>query len=395
MRIDGFLQILRRTHVRLRQYPEYRKLCLHASRIRLVPALAIATSLVIVLGVVTDLMKSDSPEPSTAAVPDVDIAEVQKDLEVTPGISVDSVSSPPQDEYAFLPPPRDWADSLPIPPWVLKPSTGFTRRRRYSPPSNSSGTSVTSPRIVLSDSVPLMLVIRSQGSRLLVDDIGQGDRPASATALRSLGTLRLLGSCSEQLLVEGHTSLGGNYVRVRARLAGTSGDWLFHMSATTADCDRFSASFISRKPPTNAQRDRVSRTLLAVSGEMIPDDLRFHSSDLKDFALGPSQPDGSRLVWGVMRQSGGTQLAPPPPTPQLAFVIRFDKENRSQVLWTWPTSEPGAKLGLAGVRLGKENESPVAYFVFRNSDNVTLLRVGSDPDGTWRTLEERSLHPIN
>jgi hypothetical protein len=284
---------------------------------------------------------------------------------------------------------RDWADSLPVPAWILDPDRFG---RRYLPAGSGASTSPASASSGsgFSASAPSpLLVVRLQGRQVVLDDIGLGGTAVTPAVLRLSPHYRMLDECSERVSIESAVA-GSEATRARAMLGTGRGEWLFGIAAPATVCQTIAQRGWPKRAPSRDERKIVERTLQAAGGSATGGH-SFEGRDVRDFAA--STGGDVRILWGVARRLDGTQIAPPPPAPQVAFII-IGKEGSWRLAWSRSVEEPGARLGLAGAFDVDGDRVAEGLFVVRLGQAARLLRVGPGEGGDWVVVENRELPPL-
>lgn len=326
-------------------------------------------------------------QPETASL---DMEAISQDLEATPGIS-DSSAQINLDAIAFDSlQGADWADSLPVPPWVVNPSLSFSRRYE-SLPGSPSRSRDAGARTAPSSTAPAVLVVRLQGRAVVLEDIGLGATPLTRSQAALYANFRLLDDC-DWMVRAGRALPGGDRLRLSGELARAGGDWMFALAAPAGECDEARARGYVRSSPDRKDRTAVVQAVRA--GGVEPAGVTYTDRDVREYTKSPAANDGTRYVWAVLRQAESTQVAPPPVVQQTAVVLQVSKNGEYRVLWSKNVISAEEKLGLAGVFDMNRDRIADGIFAVRSPRSLVLLRVSPGPDGRWDVAEERPLRPI-
>jgi hypothetical protein len=289
--------------------------------------------------------------------------------------------------------PGDWADSVFVPQWVREGAPMASASRSYvrfgsgEAPLVSAGTRPDlSYAPARAGAQPLnvapLLVRRIGGSRVVFHDIGLGEPVVDPYAIAP--DWSLAGSCSSLLGITGRIGRGGT-ARAEGRELGRIGDWIFGLAVPQSSCT--SAASRSAERAHASANERRGLSFAVNSSEMLrglgmPS---FTSADLADFYRGRRTASG-QFVWGVFRRSTQTtQVYPPPPNPQLAFVAHSHDGDQWEILWGKYTDLLSETVGMAGVFDIDQDSNPDAFFAIRSSDgNSRILHVAPDAQGVWR-----------
>lgn len=268
---------------------------------------------------------------------------------------------------------RDWADSLSLPSKVRPPLASA----EAIPPEALAVAKADPDEPEPARPIPVPEPVYWTGPVLIAQRVA-ADR-SRVTPLnhdRFPGNVRqwsILGDCTNTLEVE-HPDIGG---RERGRI----GEWIFALAVPGTACNivqRHSAKRISPSVET--------RRLLAYATEVSPvvrslGASAFAPEELVELA---SYSANDRLfVWGVFRRPlRTTQVIPPPPRPQLAFVAEIRSAGMAEILWARYAISSAETLAFAGA-WETPGGSLEGYFGVRSTEGNRLLRVTPQPDGSW------------
>lgn len=279
---------------------------------------------------------------------------------------------------------QDWAQHAPLPPWVRDTAFQTTPRPRPREPVGSQNFSGTRPHNTEQPSTPKtpttnfsadqlepVWVRRTSGQRLQAYPLN------SNTSGAPEGDFRLLGECSERIQLNNR----------QGREQGSTGSWLFGLGVRAPNCRKASSFTATRRPPTREERRRLSYITQSSTVARKLGAPAFSAADLTDFAA-YSQGE-EKLAFGVFRrQMNTTQISPPPPIPQLAFIALQTPREGWQILWGTFTSDPARRLGLAGVFDQDGNGVLDAYFgVSGGGQPVKALHISSQDGLSWEVAE--------
>jgi hypothetical protein len=290
----------------------------------------------------------------------------------------------------------DWADSVYVPDWVRLGDGSRSRPGRGYVPLGAEGAGATRPDLSYAPAavraspaspappaIPV-LVRRAGGSRVLLHDVGVTESVPDPLLLSP--DWSLAGNCGTTLGITRVYEQSGT-LRAEARELSRMGDWIFGLAVPAGSCAGAAPRSSPRVLPDPAERRGLS---FAVGGSEMLRGIgapSFAPGDLREMARGPRGATG-RHVWGIFRRSEqGTQISPPPPAPQLAFVAHTSDGERWEILWAKYTDLHTETLGLAGVFDSDADGRHEAFFAIRSSDgNNRMLHVGPDEAGAWRLV---------
>ena len=255
--------------------------------------------------------------------------------------------------------PQDWADSLPLPAWVLDP--GRTATRRYSAPGTI--TRQAGPRSPFMPNEAPVIALRRQGR--MVSTVGIEELTEDGGWSPATGTLSELGHCRSTL-----SNLEGS----RGTIEGRVGSWHGRLFASQANCERWERALPIVTLGT-ADESREFTTLLAESGV----GTSIHHPAVLEHAT--IEFNGGRFTWGVVRSRPPSRMIPPSPRAQVAFVLRRGPEGSHEVLWHSIEESPDRVLSLAGVFDLTGDRIPEAIFVHSEPSQWTLRVVGASQEG--------------
>lgn len=276
-------------------------------------------------------------------------------------------------------PPGDWADSLPLPEHVADPGVpdgGLSRR--YQRVGQAAPTSRARTRTVDFDSFRPVLVQRVAGDELAAFDVGLGPAEADIGA----GVWARPGACGERV------RLSDGWPSVQGREVGRMGEWIFALVVPVHACETASVRAYDSRPSAAERREIIyavqSDIVLRRAG--VP---RFEDGNLRSLIV------RGDVAWGVFRADlNTTQIYPPPPRPQLAFVAEKGPGGDWVVQW-YRAADTGAEtLALAGLYDVDGNGGPEAIFGVRSASGGGTVLVVDKDQGRWRSIVERGLGHI-
>lgn len=295
------------------------------------------------------------------------------------GISEKPVASPDSAE-SRVQVPKDWADSLALPTYVRAPVVPEERILSsyvpgMEPPSHSGEQRPSSARLAPWTG-PVLIVRRIASDRFAAVPLNQD---------RDFGGIRrwgLMGDCSVRLSLDDSGATG--------REQGRLGDWIFGLAVPSTSCEVLERRSATRTIPTPEMRRLLAyatETSLVVRSLGAPS---FSPDDLVEFAV--LSVGDRRIAWGVFRRSlRTTQVIPPPPRPQLAFVAEIQKDEVAEILWARYAASSLETLAFAGAWEVEDGQIE-SYFGVRSPEGNRLLRVAPQESGPWIL---QGIHPLD
>lgn len=292
----------------------------------------------------------------------------------------------------------DWADSVDVPPEILRgaPSeilaqrgqsprgtaTPPRRETRWNAPATAgpSGTSnkVNTPSAELTTLRP-MVVRRVSGSRVGLYPLTQMQRGDIA------GEWSVPPACDDVIRVnqaETRSPITGEEV-------GRQGNWTFALAVSRSRCREADGQVAGQTRPSPSDLAALARDLsplAEVAG--LPQGTVFGAKDIRDVMVG--SVGGVRHAWGVFRgQVNTTQILPPPPLPQMAFVAIL-KDGQWRTVWTQSAISSADLLAFAGL-YARPDGSPAALFAWRRASGTTLLQLMPSSPTAWRVTDRGAL----
>lgn len=308
---------------------------------------------------------------------------------VAPRLSTEhSVSPPPderpQDSIASSPPPGAPDSALLTavapPEWGRSyvPLAGGSPTTERFPVTSTAGAAIPRPAPSV-DTRPFTPVIvqRLSASRLryFSPGPGSGSNPADDS-----GPWVALGTCDASLVLvpEPATPNGG-----RGREIGPVGNWVFTLAVPARACTRAAARAAIPVPPPRSLREGLAASTQRGSVVEQLGSPPFAASDLVDIAVFDGAAE--TLVFGVFRKPlRTTQISPPPPQPQLAFIAQRAADGAWRILWARYAASSTEFLAMVGAFDEAGGGSPDAYFAVREPDGGgRLLRIAPGANGAW------------
>lgn len=285
-----------------------------------------------------------------------------------PAVATDPASTPKPPASAVpvtKAAPGDWADSVALPDFITDPSAPGASRA-YRPVGTGaapvSGTVTPSSRPAAIDpaTVRAVAVVRVSGETVAAFDVGLGpSREATPGTWRDWS---LLGDCAASLRLAGPWPAGQGDIR------GRLGEWLFSLAVPAGACTPFESRTASRRLPAAAVRQELTFAVQTDPGIRAQGAPAFRETDLREFA------QSGDVAWGVFRTSvATTQVYPPPPRPQLAFVAKRRANGQWAIAWSHFSPTASQALGLAGATDLDGDGAFEAFFGLRHEDGAAEL----------------------
>lgn len=270
--------------------------------------------------------------------------------------------------------PQDWADSLDVPAEILAGTSGrtlhypLTRKVEPAWPGKSAP-----PAQQAAWSGAPVIVRRVAGASVTLYRLAGTNSDLS-------GTWAVPSDCLSRIRVDSPVNSD-----VAAGTETTSGSgWAYALAVPASGCP--------------GSRDRVASRGIAgsgVSGSLAKaattqwPQAGFSGADLRDLASG--RIGTTRYAWGVFRGNiTTTQVLPPPPLPQLAFVAKNDGDDW-QIVWSFRAVSSSELLALAGVFDVLGEGSPQAFFAHRDKAGRHFILKVADNGQAWSLAGKESL----
>lgn len=266
----------------------------------------------------------------------------------------------------------DWADSVPVPGFVLQPGLPVQPLQYQPTTSGAVAARSGSPSGTTLDpaSVRAVAVVRVSGATVASFDVGLG--PSETARPDAWSSWAILGECTSVL------NLSGPWPAGRGQVRGGLGEWFAGLAVPERACRAFSGRVVPKRGATAILRRELAyavQTEPAVRAVGAP---AFRENDLHELSM------SGGTAWGVFKASTSTtRIYPPPPRPQLAFVATRVASGDWRVLWTHYVSSSSEALGLAGVVDLQGTGVHEAFFGLRNADGSAELLQVAQADDAW------------
>jgi hypothetical protein len=230
------------------------------------------------------------------------------------------------------------------------------------------------------------VAVRISGTTLVLSDPGIGGRVGANPSTARVWAAP--GNCRTQVALDGEATTG---TMLPARDLDGSIPWTMTLVVPDDACRAAGGRGLTRIPPTAG--DRRALALATRSGEVVTalGSAPFADADLVELMLDLHGANG--VAYGVFRQaSATTQISPPPPMLQLAFVaLSSDGGATWHLVWGKYATSAAEGLALAGVYQLSPTASPMAFFGIRAGTNSRLTAVSAGTDGIWQALGTAAL----